>query len=63
MSLPLSEKAEGDSMEICQVFHYKAPTELQSGGSVTHEGDISFDARCADCTKAFADVGAVLQHW
>jgi hypothetical protein len=63
MSLSVGEKAEGDSITVCQMFHYITPIELQSSRAVTRTGEISFDKRCADCTKSFGDVGALLQHW
>jgi hypothetical protein len=58
------EKAEGDSIQVMQFLHYVSPVELQSGDNPSpKEGEVSFDKRCADCTMAFKDIGALLQHW
>lgn len=60
------EKAEGDGIQVMQFMHYVAPIELQfkdSAQSPEREGEVSFDKRCADCTQAFKDTGALLQHW
>ncbi len=67
LDLPIApEKAEGDSAKIVQVMHYVTPIELKYkdiDSSAEKEGQVSFDKRCADCTSAFKDLGALLQHW
>ena len=70
LNLPLSEEAEGDCIKVVQVIHYEAPVELTpakgstaAGDKKPGAGDIAFDKRCNDCTRAFADTGALLQHW
>lgn len=69
LNLPLSEEAEGDCIKVVQVMHYEAPVELTpakasaaAGDKKPGAGDIAFDKRCNDCTRAFADTGALLQH-
>jgi hypothetical protein len=60
------EKAEGDGIQVMQFMHYVTPIELQfkdSARSPGKEEEMSFDKRCADCTLAFKDTGALLQHW
>lgn len=62
--LPLGKEGEqGETLEIMQVFHYLAPDELRKPPSAVTANEVSFDYRCADCTKVFTDQGAVLQHW
>ena len=65
LSLPLTEDAEGDTIKVMQVIHYVTPLELKQQTSVKKEetDEISFDKRCNDCTRAFGDTGALLQHW
>jgi hypothetical protein len=63
MPLPTTEKAEGDTIQIQQVVHYLAPTELCPEKQVAGNSEVCFDKRCANCTKAFIDVGSLLQHW
>jgi hypothetical protein len=64
LRLPTGEKAEGDQITVMQMVHYLAPTELQQAPpESTKPEEISFDNRCSNCTKAFADVGSLLQHW
>jgi len=63
LELPVSEKAEGDKIKIMQMVHYTAPKEMKIGGPALKKHEVAFDLRCSDCTKAFADVGALLQHW
>jgi len=71
MSLPMTQDAEGDSINVVQVFHYVTPVELKTKESTssaststkTKDGELSFDKRCNDCAKCFTDVGALLQHW
>jgi len=66
MTLPVTEDAEGDTIKVVQVFHYVTPVELntdiKSGANKSKEGKISFDKRCNDCAKGFADSGALFQH-
>ena len=67
LNLPLSEEAEGDTIKVLQVVHYVTPVELKQKLSTKQEPSddtkISFDKRCNDCTRAFPDTGALLQHW
>ena len=66
LSLPLTEEAEGDTIKVVQVIHYVTPLELlakKDDDEKYNDDDVSFDRRCNDCTKAFADKGALLQHW
>jgi hypothetical protein len=63
LTLTVGEKAEGDIIKIMKMEHYTAPIELSVGASDTKPGEVSFDKRCGDCAKAFADVGSLLQHW
>ncbi len=63
IELPLDDKAEGDSIRIVKFAHYVAPTELTTKIGNIKSGEVSFDNRCADCTKSFVDVGSLLQHW
>jgi hypothetical protein len=64
LALPISaEKAEGDTIKVMQMLHYVIPVELDSANPSPQEGEVIFDKRCADCTMAFKDVGALLQHW
>ncbi len=65
LNLPLTEDAEGDSIKVIQAIHYVTPLELKPQTSAKTEGtdEISFDKRCNDCTRAFRDAGALLQHW
>jgi hypothetical protein len=63
MELPVGDKAEGDSIRIVKFEHYLAPAELTTSMEQLKTGDIAFDKRCANCTKAFVDVGSLLQHW
>jgi len=67
VNLPVSKEAEGDTIKVVQVFHYVTPVELKTKeNSATKsrlkDGEVSFDKRCNDCAKCFADVGALLQH-
>jgi len=69
LNLPVSEDAEGDTIKVVQVFHYVTPIELKkkdssvsSPGNKVKDGELSFDRRCDDCAKSFADVGSLLQH-
>lgn len=62
--LSLGKEGEtGETVEIMQVFHYLAPEKLRGTPSAVNANEVSFDFRCADCTRAFADQGAMLQHW
>lgn len=62
--LSLGKEGEtGETVEIMQVFHYLAPDELRGIPSAVTANEVSFDFRCADCTRAFADQVAMLQHW
>ena len=63
LKLPASEKAEGDQITVMHMLHYLAPTELQTTLDEDKPNEISFDNRCSNCTRAFADVGSLLQHW
>ena len=65
LTLPVDEKAEGDSIKIMQMVHYLAPKELQKGKPINdiNADEVAFDKRCANCAKAFADIGSLLQHW
>lgn len=64
LTLPVSDEAEGDTIKVVQVFHYVTPLELKPKVNLESKTDeVSFDKRCNDCTKGFADVGALLQHW
>jgi len=63
LDLPVTDQAEGDSIRVMQVFHYTTPKELKvKTRNKTKDGEVSFDSRCDNCTKCFADVGALLQH-
>jgi hypothetical protein len=61
MELPVD--GEGDTIRIVKFEHYTAPTELTIPVDKINADEVGFDKRCADCTKAFADVGSLLQHW
>ena len=62
-ALPVNEKAEGDTIQVQQSMHYLAPTELKQAAQAVGKNEVAFDKRCSDCTKAFADIGSLLQHW
>jgi hypothetical protein len=62
--LPTGPEAEGDSITVQQVVHYLAPNELLNSPKVpVSDAEVSFDKRCSGCTRAFQDVGSLLQHW
>lgn len=61
MELPID--AEGDTIRIMKCEQYSAPIELTTPMDKVNAGQVGFDKRCADCTKAFLDVGSLLQHW
>mmetsp|Transcript_122519 Transcript_122519/g.342891 ORF Transcript_122519/g.342891 Transcript_122519/m.342891 type:complete len:414 (+) Transcript_122519:114-1355(+) len=63
LELPIGDKAEGDSIRIVSFEQYTTPLELkQPVHTLTKPDEVKFDNRCANCTKAFPDVGALLQH-
>ena len=64
LTLQTGSKSEGDTIEVRQAVHYISPLELKPE-TVTpvSKAEIKLDKRCANCTKAFQDVGALLQHW
>jgi hypothetical protein len=63
MYLPLDDKADGDSMRVVKLEHYTAPQELTTSIDQVGSDQIKVDKRCADCTRAFVDIGSLLQHW
>lgn len=64
LTLPTGSRSEGDWIEVRQAVHYLAPAELKDKSEVTvSRAEIKLDKRCANCTRAFQDVGALLQHW
>jgi hypothetical protein len=63
LTLPVGEKAEGDSIRVMQMVHYLAPHEIRAGKAESKPNEVSFDKRCSNCAKGFADVGSLLQHW
>lgn len=63
MELPLDDKADGDSITLVKFEHYMAPLELVTSIDRVASDQVKVDKRCADCVRAFADVGSLLQHW
>jgi hypothetical protein len=46
-----------------QMIHCSAPLKISTGETDTKHDKVSFDKRCGNCTKAFPDVGSLLQCW
>lgn len=63
MGLPLDDKADGDSIRLVKFEHYTAPAEMPMSVDQIDSEHVKVDKRCADCTRAFVDVGSLLQHW
>lgn len=64
LELPIDPAtSEGDRITLVKCEHYTAPLELSTPIQSITSDQVSFDIRCADCTKAFVDVGSLLQHW
>jgi len=63
MQLPVGDLGEGDCIRLVKFEHYTAPLELKKAAqTISNAGEVKFDNRCANCTKAFPDMAGLLQH-
>lgn len=56
------DTTDGDTMTIHAAIHHTVPAELGRPTVNVPESHMSFDLRCSNCTRAFANRDSLLQH-